>query len=93
MFVVLLICIIPLYNACLIVAIKIVLFTAQADLSHALVDREALERLPDAALNRLDKLYWEKRRADGMVECRRWKGATFEPPELDVVQPYAEFLG
>lgn len=41
------------------------------ELSDALQDKEALERLPDAALNRLDSLRWEKQRGDGMIECRR----------------------
>ena len=41
------------------------------ELSGALLDKEALERLPDAALNRLDSLRWETQRADGMIECRR----------------------
>ena len=43
----------------------------QVELSDALLDKEALERLPDAALNRLDLPRWEKLRADRMIECRR----------------------
>ncbi|CAM9386389.1 unnamed protein product, partial [Ectocarpus sp. 8 AP-2014] len=43
----------------------------QVELSDALRDKEALERLPDAALNRLDTLRWEERRAGRMIECRR----------------------
>lgn len=43
----------------------------QLELSETLAEREALERLSDAGLNRLDLWRWEKKRADGMVECRR----------------------
>lgn len=46
-------------------------FVWQVELSDALDDKERLERLPDAALNRLDSLRWEKERADRMIECRR----------------------
>lgn len=45
------------------------------ELSNALEEKEALERLPDAALNRLDSLRWEKQRGDGMIECRRQASA------------------
>ncbi|CAM9262946.1 unnamed protein product, partial [Ectocarpus fasciculatus] len=47
------------------------LLRLQVELSDALEDKEALERLPDAALNRLDTLRWEERRAGKMIECRR----------------------
>ncbi|CAM9647190.1 unnamed protein product, partial [Ectocarpus sp. 12 AP-2014] len=47
------------------------LLRLQVELSDALRDKEALERLPDAALNRLDTLRWEERRAGRMIECRR----------------------
>ncbi len=47
----------------------------QVELSDALEEKEALERLPDAALNRLDSLRWEKQRGDGMIECRRQANA------------------
>ena len=45
--------------------------TSQVELSKVLGEREALERLPDAGLNRLDSLRWEQRRLDKTVECRR----------------------
>ena len=41
------------------------------ELSNVLGEREALERLPDAAVNRLDSLRWEQRRLDKTAECRR----------------------
>ncbi|CAN0449105.1 unnamed protein product, partial [Pylaiella littoralis] len=47
------------------------LLRLQMELSDALIGKEALERLPDAALNRLDSLRWEKQRADRMIESRR----------------------
>lgn len=43
----------------------------KAELSDALADREMLERLPDAAINRLDTLQLEHQRAEKMIDCRR----------------------
>lgn len=43
----------------------------KVELSDALARREMLERLPDAAINRLDTLQLEHQRAEKMIDCRR----------------------